>query len=339
MSVPLIIYTGESNSGGYALNSSATSGEISDRPSIQILNNNTLAGFEDLNISSGNNLYGHNGAETWQGVRHGWELEMANRIESGTFIPSPCYLVKTGQGASKIADWLDPTGLYSYNGSANTVNPWQAFKERVDKAIELLTTLTGIAPRLYIFYSQGINDAIAGTDINTWKTNTLAHIDQIRSRYGANIPIVITKFSSTYATYNAAIDEIITQRGNLFSVNTLDCSLQVDGNHWDYAGMKSVSDRMMDCFLANTDINPNIFAGRPNVVVAKANKSFIDAGFTTDNMSIVYECGSTESPRSWMPNREINAITGFETGKGYYMMPLQDLALPDIVVPPLPLLE
>lgn len=81
----------------------------------------------------------------------------------------------------------------------------------------------------------------------------------------------------------------------------------------------------------------NVFKDRPNVVVAKMDKSFIDAGLNASNVSIIYECGSTESPRSWMPNREINAITGFETDKGYYMMPLEDLNLIDVVVPPFPL--
>lgn len=92
-------------------------------------------------------------------------------------------------------------------------------------------------------------------------------------------------------------------------------------------------------FWHGQNSNVNIFRGRPNVVVSKADATFNSLGFNSSNMSIIYECGSTSGPRSWMPNREINAITGFEANKGYYLMPLSDFYLPDIIVPPLPLLE
>lgn len=236
--VPLIIFSGESNSGGYALNSEALPAEIAARSSVQILNNNTLAGFEDLNISLGNNLYGHAGAETWIGERHGWELMLANRVEAGTFIAAPCYLVKTGQGASHISEWGEGS---SY---------WTTFQARVDAAIGFLTTLTGSAPSPYLFYSQGINDAIAGTDLTTWKAATLAHFDKIRVKYGDNLPIVMTKLVPSYPVYNAAIEELATERTNLYFVETLDATLENE-NHWDYEGMKLISSRMQEVLLQN----------------------------------------------------------------------------------------
>lgn len=242
--VPLIIFTGESNSGGYADNSLALPAEIAARPSVQIINNLTLAGFEDLNISVGNNIYGHAGAESWVGSRHGWELMLANRVEAGTFIPSPCYLVKTGQGASQIANW-------AVGGVYGSTNCWQTFQDRVDLAIDIITTNTGTPPTPYIFYSQGINDAIAGTDVETWKTATLAHFDKIRAKYGANTPIVMTKLTPPYPLFNAAIEEVAGQRSDTYFAETSDLPVQPDNNHWDYASMKILSSRMQDILLQN----------------------------------------------------------------------------------------
>lgn len=233
--VPLIIFTGESNSGGYALNTQATSDELLPRAGVQILNNDTLI-FEDLDIGT-NNLIGHAGLSN--GPTHGWELMLANRVEGTTFIPAPCYLVKTGQGASTIAQWDEGDGS----------GYWTTFQARVDEAIDLLTTLTGSAPAPYIFYSQGINDSLASTAVETWKTKTLAHWDKIRAKYGM-VPIVATKFMSYYSTYNTAIDEIVAQRQDTYAVETQDATLR-DTNHWDYAGMKLVSSRMQEVFLQN----------------------------------------------------------------------------------------
>lgn len=233
--VPLIIFTGESNSGGYALNSQALSGEIAPRSSIQILNNNTML-FEALDIGT-NNIIGHAGLAPDQ--THGWELMLANRVEAGTFIPSPCYLVKTGQGGSLIEQWAE--------GAAEGY--WDIFQDRVDTAITLLTTLTGSAPTPYIFYSQGINNALNSGTAPAWITNTLAHFDKIRAKYG-NVPIVMTKFMSTHPILNAAIDELVPQRSGVYSVFTEDATLR-DVNHWDYTGMKLVSSRMQEVLLQN----------------------------------------------------------------------------------------
>lgn len=110
--------------------------------------------------------------------------------------------------------------------------------------------------------------------------------------------------------------------------------LQPDGVHMTDIGNQFISD-----YLQTVNYSPvtvNVFANRPNVLVAKANKSFEEAGINADNMSIIYECGSSEAPKSWQPGRPINGITSFEINKGYYLMPLQDIALSDILMPPTP---
>lgn len=109
--VPLIIIVGESNSGGYALNSELSSSELLARPAVQILNNNTLV-FEDLQIGV-NNLIGHSGLSN--GPTHGMESGLANSIESGlNWGVDQIHLVKTGQGGSQVSQWGRFRHLHDY---------------------------------------------------------------------------------------------------------------------------------------------------------------------------------------------------------------------------------
>lgn len=231
----LIVFTGESNSGGQASNNAATAYELSQRPSVQILNNNSFT-FEALHIAGGNNLYGHYGLDPeYLGVMHGWELELANLVEGGRFPAAPCYLVKTGQGGSKISQWNEGDRYYT------------SFIKRVDAAIAGLQQISGAAPRMFIVYSQGINDAISNVDVSTWKAATIAHIDKIRTRYGAEIPFIVTLFMNTFslaAAYNNAIVEISNELKGIYTVVGADLTRD-DIYHWDYNGMKKLADRLL----------------------------------------------------------------------------------------------
>lgn len=252
---PLFIFSGESNSGGYANNSLALSSELGDRPTVKILNNTTLASFDTLHISSigdgaDNTHTGHVGTELWGSV-HGWELELANRVAAGTFGTNPCYLVKTGQGGSRISDWIGGT-LYTYNGSSNYVDPWAAFQQRVNAALSILQSIDGNSTRnIYMFYSQGINDALNATAIASWKQYTKDHIAKIRAKYG-QVKVVTHRFetitSVNMAAYNTAIDEICAEVTDITAVSTSSATLK-DNYHWNYTGMKLIADRMMDALL------------------------------------------------------------------------------------------
>jgi len=79
----------------------------------------------------------------------------------------------------------------------------------------------------------------------------------------------------------------------------------------------------------------NLFANGPYAVVAKQTISFADAGVTVLNMNIIYLVDGVL--KSYMPGRSINAINGFETGKGYYVVPKQDLDFSAWVIPPIDL--
>lgn len=76
----------------------------------------------------------------------------------------------------------------------------------------------------------------------------------------------------------------------------------------------------------------NIVGGAPNAIVAKATVAFSAAGITSTNTEIIYLVGNPL--KSYVPGRPINGISGFESGKGYYMVAKQDMDLTSHVVPP-----
>jgi lysophospholipase L1-like esterase len=222
----LVVITGESNAGGYALNSEATPEELAPRPAVQILDNDALV-FRPLAIGT-NNLLGHAGLRPTE--THGFELELANRAERWPADRQPVYLVKTGQGGSRIADWA-PDGAY-----------FRTFRTRVAAARRLLADE---AVRPVVLLSLGINDAIAGTPLDAWSPAVVAHLARLRQEIGGDPPIVMTRFMERYAATNTAIEEVCRTVPGTASVDTLDAPLR-DANHWNHAGMKVVAGRMLD---------------------------------------------------------------------------------------------
>jgi hypothetical protein len=239
----LIIINGESNSGGQVYNTNCTPEELVVRPAVQILNNTTML-LESLDIGT-NNLIGHYGLTS---ERHGWENQLAHRVEDGTFGTSPVYLVKTGQGGARISNLI--TG-----GSYNGVNCWQVFYDRVTAARTQIETITGKQPKIYILYTQGINDLIASPapTPSDWKALTKQHFANMRALLGAETPIVMTKFNDpmTVTGYNAAIDEIDVEEAYTYAVDTTGATLD-NAYHWGYEGMKDVANRLLDTIITQT---------------------------------------------------------------------------------------
>jgi Carbohydrate esterase, sialic acid-specific acetylesterase len=230
------VFAGESNSGGVAPNRDATAAELAPRPAVQIMNlySGTFA-FEPLDIGF-NNIIDHAGISTSptyvpnppHGILvHGMELGLANAVEAGRFGQSRVYLIKTGQGGSKIAEW-DAAGAY-----------WSKFLQRTNAARAVLPANT----RWVVWYSQGINDAIAGTPIAAWKAATVAHLAKIKSQL-PGCQIILTEFQSMpanggYPAVNAAIREIVAADTELASISTVGADT-VDANHWSYAGYRNM---------------------------------------------------------------------------------------------------
>ena len=231
---PLLIFTGESNAGGLALNSDPTAGELAARAELDIFNN-TTSQFEDLDVEA-NNLIGHTGLT--DNATHGLEIGLANTVAAGRWPVGLAYLVKTGQGGSTIADWAD--------GHASGY--WATFQTRVQAAKALLDG-AGTAYAPIVFYSLGINDAAAGTPATTWKTDTEAHLAKIRTELGAATRIYITRFEGAIApgndTYNTEMDAIAAADPLTFVLDTSVLSV-LDGDHWDYQGFLVLAEQLAD---------------------------------------------------------------------------------------------
>lgn len=226
----LFIFSGESNSGGYAVNADCNTRELESRPCIQILNNSTLT-LQNLQIGV-NNLIDHAGLP--DNATHGWENGLANMIDSGEFYQSRVHLLKTGQGGSVIAGWgLGDPYMNTLISRYNSID----------------SLLSGMSRRNVIFYSQGINDALSGTDPDIWKTNTITHFSNLRNIVGANTPILITKLmtpgtTGNYGLFNIRIQEICDSDPYSFMIDTDGAGLR-DTNHWNYSGMKLIASRMI----------------------------------------------------------------------------------------------
>jgi len=250
---PLFVFTGESNSGGIGLNSEAAADELAPRSQVQILNNSTLT-FESLDVGT-NNLLGHSGLESYLTTGHGIELQLANQVVASQWAKNTAYLVKTGQGGSKIALWLNNAQTHAAN-----------FSQRVATAMQLLED-QGVAYRPVVFMSIGINDAFDNTDPATFKSNVKEVHGNIRSVLGSNTLIVMTLFQSPVVSYqendeiNAVIQEIASEDGYVLTINT--AGFPADGGaHWTYAGLKQVA----NAFRAAAFRNAAKFLSQDNAV-------------------------------------------------------------------------
>lgn len=232
---PLVfVFTGESNSGGIGRNAEATSAELAARPSVQIMNlTNGLFIFEPLLLGQ-NNLRDHAGLESYYARCHGLELGLANAVEAGAFTGrKQVFLVKTGQGGSTIAEWA-PDHKSGY---------WKKFGQRIAAAKRQVPTNA----QWVVWFSLGINDAIAGTPVAKWKQDAIAHLKRIKKEL-PGAPIVMTQFQSMnrYAATDKALAEIAAKESGVFVVDSTGAGMEPDQNHWNYAGLKTVAQRMVE---------------------------------------------------------------------------------------------
>lgn len=237
--VDLIIIQGESNAGGRAPNTSATSGELAVRTAVKILNNNTLT-FQSIDVGTNNNLGQNNGATT---TEHGLELGLTNEVEAGNLCSSPVYLVKCGKSGAKIEEFI--------NGHASGY--WTEEKARIDAAIAYLNT-NSLPYRITVLQSIGLNDYVQydgnGAYPNAWKTTMATYRSQFRTRYGANIPFINTLFltgTNISAPWNTAIQEVATADSKGSTVSAVGATLIGSGDvsHWNYAGLKTMATRLV----------------------------------------------------------------------------------------------
>lgn len=228
--VPVVLMIGESNAGGYALNSELTAAEAAARPHTKILNNTSLK-FEALDIGT-NNLIGH--FELTDNATHGLENAIANSVESGVWRHESVYIVKCGQGTSTVAQWA--------NGGAY----WTTAKARIAAAKSQIAAI-GRVPQWYVFYSQGVNDHGSGTPAATWQAATIEFIGRIRAELGVSAPIAMTRLPPTYSSLETAITSIAASMPRVYPITTSDAAL-LNVSHWSSAGLNTIGQRVVSFF-------------------------------------------------------------------------------------------
>jgi hypothetical protein len=228
----VVIIHGESNAGGYGLNSAAQSWEVGTRAELQLLNPVTLL-LENLRIggATANNLLAHQDMGSLSQTQHGWELSLANMVKLGDF-PADTVVVKTGQGSSDLLEWNV--------GNASTY--WTQFLSRI-AAVESAVGLSSDKIDYVVWYTLGINDEIDGTTPTNYKNWTIAHLAKMRARLGANTPILMTRLPAAYSDYETVIGEIDSEDPFTYAIPVSGLALQ-DSYHWGYAEMKKIASRM-----------------------------------------------------------------------------------------------
>ena len=226
----MFIFTGESNSGGETPNTSATPAELAPRSNVQILNNSSFV-FEDLDIGT-NNTIDHFGITCC--TKHGWELQLANRTDSlKSLYGDSVFLVKTGQGGSRLSQWSDKSGT-----------SFSKFRQRVDTAEQYLSNRN---VKKVIILSLGINDMIwdNGSITNdSFRVQMIRHINNLRSVTGGNTPVVMTKFFGEFTRMNNAIDSVAMAMDSVYTIDTTGAPTQ-DTAHWNYSGYKEIANRIL----------------------------------------------------------------------------------------------
>lgn len=230
---PLVfVITGESNSGGLGLNDDATAEERGPRNSVLILDlEDADRRFVPLQLGR-NNLRQHTRLERYEDTCHGLENQLANAAAAGRFPEHPqVYLVKTGHGGSTVAQW-QPDAATGY---------WNEFVARTNAVRRQLHR----EPQWVVWMSLGINDAIAGTPDEAWQAQVADHLRRIQ-RQLPEARIVLTEFQSMgYPEINGRIRTLAAEIPGVASVDTTGIPLR-DQNHWGYAGLKMVADRLIE---------------------------------------------------------------------------------------------
>lgn len=291
--VPLIVIFGESNASGVAANSCASAGETDSDPRIQIMQPG--GAFASLDIGANNNITESTGT-------HGMELELQNQIAT-YFNNRTVYMVKAGKGGSTISQWAQ--------GSANA----DTLFARMNNAISKLNIL-GKVPVICVWYSQGINDGVAGTDATVWKNATLELFERFWQRYGF-CPILMTQLVGDRGTYpqlnsidNAISDLALNKANYIYRIPTpqtsggIGCADSLQSPvHWDYIGMKAVTQRMLRAMMDTAGyINYDRRTRHANLQAWQLGGNYytdpaVNAIGTNDTAQLIFKQGGTERMR------------------------------------------
>jgi hypothetical protein len=225
----LFSFFGESNSGGYAVNTDLSAGQLASRAAVKIWHN-TASEFQSLDIGT-NNLISHDGMT--DNASHGWENGLANKVEDLT-LPTPVYLAKCGQGGSLISHWELTDAFYT------------TMIARIKATINAVDAL-GKVPRLVLWYSFGVNDIINTTDEATWKAAVQALFTNIRTQFRSTNLIIMPYLMTSADAYNDSIQSIADTDDYTITFDTTNLTTypKRDTYHWNKVGMENMAHKLV----------------------------------------------------------------------------------------------
>lgn len=294
--VPVILFLGESNSGGQADNADLSATDIDPFPGIKIYNIYKNK-FEVLHVGVNNQINHYNNTLT-DSIRltdHGWEVGLQHDYKS--YGQSSLYLVKGGQGGSTVDQW-EATDTFAI-----------LLQQKINGARAQLRAQNK-EPVWYIWFSFGINDALAATDTLTFKDNTLEWLERVRDSLHQNAPVFATEISdmgiSGFPSYDRQLDTLASIYDWFYIVPTVGLGRE-DNNHWNYIGMDTIARRMgryvRDTiglpYDRGTIVMPNVGTGgatvnTQNYIPVAGAEDFVDSPLYYNSAdAAIYQDGTT----------------------------------------------
>lgn len=225
----IVAMGGESNEPGEALNSEASAAEKLQRTSFMW--NINIERFQKM-------LLGYNNLGSIL-TMHGIELQLANLHDSLAFGQRNFYMIKTGQGTTRTAEWMPDTYLY------------QRLIYRVDKAFAQIMASHGTVPEFWLFFTLGINDMFAGYPSADFKDDMNVILGALHTHY-PSMKIILTKFNQpSYTGYNTVIQELDDENSWIWALDAQDAAYAVDNTHWNYTGFKLLGRRVVELIQQN----------------------------------------------------------------------------------------
>ncbi len=225
----LLLISGESNATGYGLNTDASAAEKAVR-FTQIWNpNDERMHFLDIPVNQLGSV-----PEV-----HGFELQFANLVDSGSFHQVNTYVTKAGEGSTRVVSWMPGSILYD------------RMIARINASIAYLDRSHGEVTNMWLIWTQGINDMFDSKTPSSWKDSTLLIFNDLHILY-PDLKIIITKFNQpAYLAYNTVIQEIDDELDYVWAVEATSAGLRTDDTHWDYEGLKLIGRRAVAIIQAN----------------------------------------------------------------------------------------
>ena len=221
--VKLFLLTGQSNATGAALNSAATTLELSEHNNFKIFQENNA--FANLSIS-GNNNYSQNS------VTHGLELGLSEILSNEVV-----YMAKLGLGSTSITSHLP-------NYIGDVYARWK--NNFVDPAISYLES-QNIDYEIIVVYWQGEEDAKTEVASLLYSDRFDELITLYKSNWGANVKIRIMEINAAATPYSTTINDVFSVKAltesNLEVIPMKSKGTQI---HFQYTHMKEGAQLLVD---------------------------------------------------------------------------------------------